>query len=63
VVWCWDDLNVHLTHELGDFGGRTRSGYACSSCRPTPPEVYPAKGVWSLLRRSLADFAAAPRPG
>jgi hypothetical protein len=38
LVWCWDNLNIHLAPEL-------------------------AEGIWSLLKRAMANFAAADLDG
>ncbi|MFG2546962.1 hypothetical protein ACGFOM_31490 [Streptomyces sp. NPDC048594] len=36
----------------------SENGWSSSICRRTP-EINPQEGVWSLLKRALADFAAA----
>lgn len=59
VVWCWDNLNVHLARELADFARENKEWLRVFQLPSYAPELNPAEGVWSLLKRSLADFAAA----
>ncbi|MEU0236496.1 transposase [Nocardiopsis sp. NPDC006198] len=59
VVWCWDNLNVHLTRELTDFAAEHQDWLRIVQLPRYAPELNPAEGVWSLLTRYLADFAAA----
>jgi hypothetical protein len=33
-------------------------GCASAGCRPTHPSSTPAEGIWSLLKRAMANFAA-----
>jgi transposase len=59
VVWCWDNLNVHLQQELFDFEAEHRDWLVIFQLPPYAPEINPQEGIWSLLKRALADFAAA----
>ncbi|WP_306371672.1 transposase [Nocardiopsis sp. CC223A] len=59
VVWCWDNLNVHLTRELTDFAAEHQDWLRIVQLPRYAPELNPAEGIWSLLTRYLADFAAA----
>ncbi|WP_123980505.1 transposase [Streptomyces sp. Ag109_O5-1] len=59
VVWCWDNLNVHLARELGDFARENKEWLRVFQLPSYAPDLNPAEGIWSLLKRSLADFAAA----
>jgi hypothetical protein len=59
VVWCWDNLNVHLTRELTDFAEEHKDWLRVFQLPRYAPELNPAEGIWSLLKRYLADFAAA----
>ncbi|EFL37078.1 IS630 family transposase [Streptomyces viridochromogenes DSM 40736] len=59
VVWCWDNLNVHLVKELADFAEEHKDWLQIFQMPSYAPELNPAEGIWSLLKRQLADFAAA----
>lgn len=59
VVWCWDNLNVHLARQLGDFARENEEWLRVFHLPSYAPDLNPAEGVWSLFKRSLADFAAA----
>nr|WP_078492368.1 transposase [Streptomyces yerevanensis] len=59
VVWCWDNLNVHLVRELADFAEEHKDWLRICQMPSYAPELNPAEGIWSLLKRHLADFAAA----
>ncbi|QCX82768.1 hypothetical protein C9F11_46335 (plasmid) [Streptomyces sp. YIM 121038] len=58
VVWVWDNLNVHLQQELFDFEAEHKDWLVFFHLPPYAPEINPQEGTWSLLKRSLADFAA-----
>jgi hypothetical protein len=59
VVWCWDNLNVHLAKELKDFATAHKDWLRIYQMPSYAPELNPAEGIWALLKRHLADFAAA----
>jgi transposase len=59
VVWCWDNLNVHLQQDLVDFALEHKDWLQIFQLPSYTPDLNPAEGVWSLLKRHLADFAAA----
>ncbi|MFF3918476.1 transposase [Streptomyces sp. NPDC001852] len=52
-------LNVHLAKELGDFAEEHQDWLQIFQLPSYAPELKPAEGIWSLLKRHLADFAAA----
>jgi transposase len=56
LVWCWDNLNVHLAHELADFAEEHQEWLRIFQMPTYAPELNPAEGIWSLLRRSMANF-------
>ncbi|WP_327745169.1 transposase [Streptomyces europaeiscabiei] len=58
VVWCWDNLNVHLVKESADFTEEQKDWLQISQLPSYAPELNPAEGIRSLLKRHLADFAA-----
>jgi hypothetical protein len=49
VVWCWDNLNVHLVKELTDFATEHRDWLRVFQMPSYAPELNPAEGIWSLL--------------
>jgi transposase len=59
VVWVWDNLNVHLVDELADFFEENKGWLTVFQLPSYAPELNPQEGVWSLMKRGLADFAAA----
>ncbi|MEU8404550.1 transposase [Nonomuraea sp. NPDC048892] len=63
LVWCWDNLNVHLDNRLAEFAAEHADWLRIVQFPTYAPELNPAEGVWSLLRRSLANFAVTDLPG
>jgi transposase len=63
LVWCWDNLNVHLAPELADFARENKEWLRVCRLPAYAPELNPAEGIWSLLKRSMANFAAAGLDG
>lgn len=59
LVWVWDNLNVHLQQELFDFAEENKEWLVVFHLPPYAPDLNPQEGIWSLLKRALADFAAA----
>ena len=55
VVWCWDNLNVHLVKELADFAEEHRDWLQIFQMPSYAPELNPAEGIWSLLKRHMAN--------
>jgi len=37
LVWCWDNLNVHLARELADFAAANKDWLRTFRCPPTLP--------------------------
>ena len=58
-MWCWDNLNVHLAGELGTFARDNQDWLRVFQLPTYAPELNPVEGIWSLVKRSLSDFAAA----
>jgi transposase len=63
LVWCWDNLSVHLVAELTDFAEANADWLRVYRFPPYAPELNPAEGVWSLLKRAMADFVVADLSG
>ena len=63
LVWCWDNLNVHLAGPLAEFAAEHADWLRIVQLPAYAPELNPTEGVWSLLRRALANFAVADLPG
>jgi transposase len=59
LVWLWDNLNVHLVQELFDFAEENKAWLRVVQMPSYAPELNPQEGLWSLIRRRLANFAAA----
>jgi transposase len=58
LVWCWDNLNIHLAPELADFAAQNKAWLRIYRMPAYAPELNPAEGIWSLLKRAMANFAA-----
>jgi hypothetical protein len=63
LVWCWDNLNVHLAGQLADFAAEHADWLRIVQLPTYAPELNPVEGVWSLLRRTLANFVVADLTG
>jgi transposase len=59
VVWLWDNLSVHLVQELFDFAEENKTWLQVFQLPSYAPELNPQEGIWSLIRRRLADLAVA----
>ena len=59
LVLVWDNLNVHLVDELADFFEENKAWLRVFQLPGYAPELNPTEGIWSVIKRSLADFAAA----
>jgi transposase len=58
LVWCWDNLNIHLAPELAAFATENKDWLRIYRMPAYAPELNPAEGIWSLLKRAIANFAA-----
>jgi transposase len=63
VIWCRDNLNIHLAPELADFAEENRAWLRVCRLPAYAPGLNPAEGIWSLLKRAIANFAAADLNG
>jgi transposase len=59
VVWVWDNLPVHLSGELIEFVAGNKEWLTVFQLPSYAPDLNPAEGVWSIIKRSLENFAAA----
>jgi transposase len=59
MIWVWDNLNVHLVDELALFFVENEAWLTVFQLPTYAPELNPQEGIWSLIKRGLADFAAA----
>jgi len=63
VVWCWDNLNIHLAPELAEFAAENKAWLRVYRLPAYTPDLNPVEGIWSLMKRSMANFAAADQAG
>ena len=63
LVWVWDNLNIHLAPELASFAAENKDWLRVYRLPAYAPDMNPAEGIWSLLKRSMANFAAADQAG
>ena len=59
LIWVWDNLPIHLAPELADFAAQNNAWLRVCRLPAYAPDMNPAEGIWSLLKRSIANFAAA----
>jgi hypothetical protein len=59
VIWVWDNLPVHLAPGLADFARENKAWLRIYRLPAYAPELNPVEGIWSLLKRAIANFAAA----
>jgi hypothetical protein len=53
LVWCWDNLNIHLAPELADFARENKEWLRIYRLPAYAPDTNPAEGIWSLLNRNF----------
>lgn len=58
LVWCWDNLNVHLCPQMKEFIDEHDEWLRVFQMPSYAPELNPAEGVWSLLKHSIVNFVA-----
>jgi transposase len=63
LVWCWDNLNIHLAPELANFAEQNKAWLRVYRLPAYAPDLKPAEGIWSLLKRAMANFAATDLNG
>jgi transposase len=63
LVWVWDNLNIHLAPELAEFAEQNQAWLRIYRLPAYTPDMNPAEGIWSLLKRSMVNFAAADVDG
>jgi hypothetical protein len=63
LIWCRDNLNIHLAPELADFAAGDKEWLRIYRMPAYAPDLNPAEGIWSLLKRPMASFAAADLDG
>ena len=54
-----DTLSVHLRQELALYAEENKAWLRVYQLPSYAPDLNPAEGVWSLLKRSIANFVAA----
>jgi hypothetical protein len=62
LIWCWDNVNIRLAPELADFAAENNQWLRVFRLPAYAPNLNPAEGI-SLLKRSMANFAAADLDG
>ena len=62
-MWCWDNLNIHLAPGLADFAEENKAWLRIYQLPPYAPDLNSVESIWSLLKRSMANFAAADVDG
>lgn len=56
IVLIWDNLNTHLAKGMREFV-ETHDWLTVYQLPPYSPDLNPVEGIWSLLRRKLANTA------
>jgi transposase len=57
------DFTIHLAPELADFARENKAWLRVCRLPAYAPDLNPAEGIWSLLKRAIANFAAADLDG
>jgi transposase len=55
----WAGLTTHLAPELAGFAQENKEWLRVYQLPAYAPDMNPAEGIWSLLKRSITNFAAA----
>jgi hypothetical protein len=63
LVWVRDNLNIHLAPELAGFAQENEAWLRICRLPACTPDLNPAEGIWSLLKRSMVNSAAAGLDG
>ena len=63
LVWCWDNLNIHLAPDLISFAEENKAWLRIYRLPAYAPELNPVESIWSLLKRAMVNFAAADVDG
>jgi transposase len=63
LIWCWDNLNIHLAPDLADFATENKEWLRVYRLPAYAPDLNPAEGIWPLLKRAMVNFAAADLDG
>ena len=63
LVWCWDNLNIHLAPGLAEFAEENKAWLRIYQLPAYAPDLNPVESIWSLLKRSMVNFAAADVDG
>jgi hypothetical protein len=63
LVWCWDNLNIHLAPQPAEFAAENRAWLRVYQLPAYASDLHPVESIWSLLKRSMANFAAAELDG
>jgi transposase len=56
LVLVWDNLNTHVSRAMGDLVA-ARDWLTVFQLPPYASELNPVEGIWSVLKRSLANLA------
>jgi transposase len=62
LIWCWDNLNIHLAPELADFAAENKEWLRSCRLPAYAPDLNPAEGVWSLLKPPWPTSPPPTRP-
>jgi transposase len=63
LVCCWDNLNIHLAPQLAEFAAENTTWLRVYQLPAYAPDLNPVESIWSPLKRSMANFAAADLDG
>ena len=62
LVWCWDNLNVHLAPELADFAEESKAWLRVYRLPTYAPDLNPAEGITPRRWRCSGGAARGGRP-
>ncbi|MEU8889877.1 transposase [Streptomyces sp. NPDC048442] len=62
LVWCRDNFNLRLVQEVYDFAEENKQWLRIFQLPSYAPELIPAEGIWSVLRRTTTANRAFRAP-
>jgi hypothetical protein len=63
LIWCWDNLNIHLAPELADFAAENSQWLRVYRLPASAPDLIRPRASGRCSSGPLANFAAAGLDG
>lgn len=59
IVLVWDNLHTHLMPQMKEFIAANEDWLTVFHFPPDAPDLNPQEGIWSLVKRTIGNLAAA----